>query len=91
MWLYKGTSVWSSTWIVCRSIVSFASEYNKRGLPLHVLVENAGVFLVPHDHTQEGFETTVGTNYFGEPRHLTPMLVLNPTVQYHRTQQPALT
>lgn len=47
------------------SIVSFASEYNKRGLPLHVLVENAGVFLVPHDHTQEGFETTVGTNYFG--------------------------
>jgi NAD(P)-dependent dehydrogenase (short-subunit alcohol dehydrogenase family) len=30
-----------------------------------VLVENAGVFLVPHDRTQEGFETIVGTNYFG--------------------------
>jgi len=35
-------------------------------VPLHVLVNNAGVFLVPFDNTQEGFETTVGTNYFGE-------------------------
>ena len=26
------------------------------GLPLHMLINNAGVFLVPHDHTQEGFE-----------------------------------
>lgn len=50
----------------CRSITGFAEEYKKRGLPLHVLVENAGVFLVPFDRTQEGFETTVGTNYFGE-------------------------
>ncbi|BDA51111.1 Retinol dehydrogenase 12 [Coccomyxa sp. Obi] len=25
----------------------------------------SGVFLVPHDHTEEGFETTVGINYFG--------------------------
>lgn len=28
-------------------------------------MNNAGVFLVPYDRTQEGFETTVGTNYFG--------------------------
>jgi dehydrogenase/reductase SDR family protein X len=48
-----------------KSIVSFAEEYKKTGLPLHVLVENAGVFLVPFDRTQEGFETTVGTNYYG--------------------------
>jgi NAD(P)-dependent dehydrogenase (short-subunit alcohol dehydrogenase family) len=48
-----------------QSIVDFANEYKKRDLPLHVLIENAGVFLVPHDRTQEGFETTLGTNYFG--------------------------
>ena len=57
---------WPSVFHVGSSIVAFASEFKRRGLPLHVLVENAGVFLVPHDRTQEGFETTVGTNYFGE-------------------------
>ena len=51
---------------VCRSIVDFASNFKKKNMPLHVLVENAGVFLVPFDRTQEGFETTVGTNYFGD-------------------------
>ncbi len=48
-----------------RSIVDFANEFKARNLPLHTLVNNAGVFLVPFDHTQEGFETTVGINYFG--------------------------
>jgi len=32
------------------------------------------VFLVPHDRTQEGFETTVGINYFG-PFLLTHLLL----------------
>ena len=40
----------------CRSIKAFADNYQKLGLPLHMLVNNAGVFLVNHDHTQEGFE-----------------------------------
>lgn len=48
-----------------RSVVNFAEAFKKKNLPLHVLVENAGVFLVPHDRTEEGFEVTVGTNYFG--------------------------
>jgi NAD(P)-dependent dehydrogenase (short-subunit alcohol dehydrogenase family) len=48
-----------------RSITDFASAFKAKKLPLHTLVNNAGVFLVPHDRTQEGFETTVGTNYFG--------------------------
>lgn len=33
-----------------------ADKYLELGLPLHMLINNAGVFLVPHDHTQEGFE-----------------------------------
>lgn len=39
-----------------RSIKAFADKYLEMGLPLHMLINNAGVFLVPHDHTQEGFE-----------------------------------
>jgi len=50
-----------NSFFACRSIVTFAKE-----VPLHVLVNNAGVFVVPFDHNQEGFETPVGTNYFGE-------------------------
>ncbi|KAK9839194.1 hypothetical protein WJX81_000665 [Elliptochloris bilobata] len=48
-----------------QSITDFAKAFKAKKLPLHTLVNNAGVFLVPHDFTQEGFETTVGTNYFG--------------------------
>ena len=48
-----------------RSITDFAKAFQAKKLPLHTLVSNGGVFLVPYDHTQEGFETTVGINYFG--------------------------
>jgi len=40
----------------CRSIKAFADKYHELNLPLHMLINNAGVFLVNHDHTQEGFE-----------------------------------
>ena len=48
-----------------QSITDFAKAFKAKKLPLHTLVNNAGVFLVEHNFTQEGFETTVGTNYFG--------------------------
>lgn len=41
-----------------RSIKAFADKYLELGLPLHMLINNAGVFLVDHDHTQEGFEVS---------------------------------
>lgn len=50
---------------VCRSIKAFSDEIHKRKEPLDVLVNNAGVFLVEHNRTQEGFEVVQGTNYFG--------------------------
>ena len=50
---------------VCRSIKAFSDEMHKREEPLDVLVNNAGVFLVEHTRTQEGFEVVQGTNYFG--------------------------
>jgi NAD(P)-dependent dehydrogenase (short-subunit alcohol dehydrogenase family) len=57
-----------------RSINTFVDNFKKKRIPLHCLVNNAGVFLVPHDHTQEGFETTVGTNYYGH-MYLTHLLM----------------
>lgn len=57
-----------------KSIKAFADKYHELNLPLHMLINNAGVFLVNHDHTQEGFETTVGTNYFGH-YYLTHLLL----------------
>ena len=38
---------------------------HKREEMLDVLVNNAGVFLVEHNRTEEGFEVVQGTNYFG--------------------------
>ena len=49
----------------CRSVVKFAEAFRAKELPLHVLVNNAGIFIVPHDHTEEGFEHIVGINYWG--------------------------
>ena len=54
--------------------MDFAKAFKAKDLTLDCLVNNAGVFLVPHDFTQEGFETVVGTNYFG-PFLLTHLLL----------------
>ena len=51
--------------VACRSITQFAEAFKARNIPLDALVNNAGVFLVPHAYTEEGFETTVGINFFG--------------------------
>jgi hypothetical protein len=32
--------------------VDFANDFKAKKLPLHTLVNNAGVFLVPYDRTQ---------------------------------------
>mmetsp|Transcript_9864 Transcript_9864/g.30125 ORF Transcript_9864/g.30125 Transcript_9864/m.30125 type:complete len:306 (+) Transcript_9864:116-1033(+) len=47
------------------SIHKFCEEYKRRGLPLHVLLNNAGIALVKHAKTKDGFEITLGTNHFG--------------------------
>lgn len=72
-----------------RSIISFAKQFEERGLPLHVLVENAGVFLVPYDRTQEGFETTVGTNYFGKANTDTGTVIWQNCASYPSSQHSA--
>ncbi|MCU1505147.1 MAG: putative oxidoreductase, short-chain dehydrogenase/reductase family [Microbacteriaceae bacterium] len=44
------------------SVRRFAEEWNE---PIDVLVNNAGVMLVPHGTTKDGFETQFGTNHLG--------------------------
>ena len=51
--------------LACRSIKEFSDQMHKREEMLDVLVNNAGVFLVEHNRTEEGFEVVQGTNYFG--------------------------
>ncbi|KAG9349355.1 hypothetical protein JZ751_027798, partial [Albula glossodonta] len=48
-----------------KSIRQFVQKFKDRGLPLHVLVNNAGVMLVPERKTEDGFELHFGLNYLG--------------------------
>ncbi|XP_037368653.1 dehydrogenase/reductase SDR family member on chromosome X isoform X2 [Talpa occidentalis] len=48
-----------------RSIRQFVQKFKKKGLPLHVLVNNAGVMMVPERKTRDGFEEHFGLNYLG--------------------------
>jgi NAD(P)-dependent dehydrogenase (short-subunit alcohol dehydrogenase family) len=47
------------------SIRSFAQKFLSEKTQLHGLVNNAGVMYTPFSRTKDGFETQMGTNYFG--------------------------
>ncbi|XP_026219645.1 dehydrogenase/reductase SDR family member on chromosome X [Anabas testudineus] len=47
------------------SVRQFVQTFKDRGLPLHVLVNNAGTMLVPEKQTEDGFEFHFGLNYLG--------------------------
>ncbi|XP_063099012.1 dehydrogenase/reductase SDR family member on chromosome X isoform X2 [Cavia porcellus] len=48
-----------------RCIRQFVQKFKSKGLPLHVLVNNAGVMMVPQRETEDGFEEHFGLNYLG--------------------------
>ncbi|XP_054656495.1 dehydrogenase/reductase SDR family member on chromosome X [Dunckerocampus dactyliophorus] len=48
-----------------KSVRHFAETFKSRGLPLHVLVNNAGTMLVPERQTEDGFEFHFALNYLG--------------------------
>lgn len=43
-----------------RSVRTFADAFLAHGLPLHCLINNAGLGLPHEAHTEDGFETTIG-------------------------------
>ncbi|XP_022595967.1 dehydrogenase/reductase SDR family member on chromosome X-like isoform X2 [Seriola dumerili] len=48
-----------------QSVRQFVQSFKKRDLPLNILVNNAGVMLVPEGRTEDGFEQHFGVNYLG--------------------------
>ncbi|XP_005406575.2 PREDICTED: dehydrogenase/reductase SDR family member on chromosome X isoform X1 [Chinchilla lanigera] len=48
-----------------KSIRQFVKNFKMKRLPLHVLVNNAGVMMVPQRKTEDGFEEHFGLNYLG--------------------------
>lgn len=56
------------------SIRQFASRFSQKYRQLNVLINNAGVFSMTREETQDGFERTMATNYLG-PFLLTNLLL----------------
>ncbi|XP_008566418.1 PREDICTED: dehydrogenase/reductase SDR family member on chromosome X [Galeopterus variegatus] len=48
-----------------KSIRQFVQKFRMKKIPLHVLVNNAGVMMVPQRKTRDGFEEHFGLNYLG--------------------------
>lgn len=48
-----------------KSIYEFIDRFKKRGQPLNILINNAGVASCPLSYTEDGFEMQIGTNHFG--------------------------
>ncbi|XP_053183964.1 dehydrogenase/reductase SDR family member on chromosome X-like [Scomber japonicus] len=48
-----------------QSVHQFVESFKERDLPLNILVNNAGVMLVPEGRTEDGFEQHFGVNYLG--------------------------
>ncbi|XP_028846188.1 dehydrogenase/reductase SDR family member on chromosome X isoform X2 [Denticeps clupeoides] len=48
-----------------KSVQRFVQRFNERGLPLHILINNAAVMLAPERRTEEGLELHFGVNYLG--------------------------
>ncbi|KAF9092037.1 hypothetical protein BGX23_004677 [Mortierella sp. AD031] len=42
-----------------------AQEFLKKGLPLHILINNAGLIIVPYEQTIDGIENQFGVNHVG--------------------------
>ena len=47
------------------SIRKFVEAFRNKHRYVNILINNAGVFSRKHQHTQDGFEETIGINYFG--------------------------
>lgn len=48
------------------SIRNFGSKFSRDHSQLHILMNNAGVMMIPYEATEEGYEMQYATNYLGE-------------------------
>ena len=56
------------------SVQKFVNEFKKKGIPVHILVNNAGIMFPPYGTTEDGFERQFGVNHLG-PFALTNLLL----------------
>ncbi|KAL8101881.1 hypothetical protein AgCh_033688 [Apium graveolens] len=56
------------------SVSKFASEYNSSGLPLNILINNAGIMAPPFTLSKDNIEQQFAVNHLG-PFHLTNLLL----------------
>ena len=56
------------------SVQKFVNEFKKKGIRLHILVNNAGIMFPPYGTTEDGFERQFGVNHLG-PFALTNLLL----------------
>lgn len=62
------------------SVSRFAHEFKEKGIPLHLLINNAGIMNPPLSYTTEGYEPQYGVNFLGHfalTAHLYPLLAQN--------------
>ena len=48
-----------------KSVTDFAASFKKENKQLDVLLNNAGIMMVPYGLTKDGFEKQIGTNHLG--------------------------
>ncbi|KAL3499329.1 hypothetical protein ACH5RR_038422 [Cinchona calisaya] len=68
------------------SVRKFASEYNSSGLPLNILINNAGILAPPFTLSQDGIELQFATNHLGHFL-LTNLLLENIKTTARNTQK----
>ena len=56
------------------SVQKFVTNFKKKNLPLHILVNNGGTMFPPYGTTEDGFEIQIGVNHLG-PFALTNLLL----------------
>ncbi|KAG9416293.1 hypothetical protein AC1031_000688 [Aphanomyces cochlioides] len=61
-----------------KSVQAFTDAYKARNLPLHLLVNNAGIAMVPFALTKDGIESQFGTNHIA---HMALTLRLLPILE----------
>lgn len=48
-----------------KSVQTFAKNFKEKELPLHILINNAGIMHPPYGTTEDGFELQLGINHLG--------------------------
>lgn len=56
------------------SVTKFANEFKAKKLPLHILLNNAGVMNCPFALSEDGYETQFATNHVSAAHALQPLM-----------------